>query len=78
MQEARLKLRHFRDSLTEILSLVPGALGNENGTATGSLDNDKYEVSENGKKAIGLDWQNNNSARASSLFVHFFAVTARL
>ena len=36
------------------------------------------DVDENGEKAIGLDWQNNNSARASSFCVHFFAVTARL
>ena len=36
-------------------------------TATiGSLSN------ENGKKAIGLDWQNNNFARASRSLVHFF------
>ena len=35
---------------------------------------------DNGKKAVGLDWliKNNNSARASPFFVHFFAVTARL
>ena len=33
---------------------------------------------ENGKKAIDFDWQNNNFARASRFFVHFFAVTARL
>ena len=26
----------------------------------------------------GLDWQNNNSARASRFFVHFFPVTAQL
>ena len=31
---------------------------------------------ENGKKAIGLDWQNNYFARAARFFVHFFAVTA--
>ena len=30
------------------------------------------------KKAIGLDWQNNNSARAPRFFAHFFTVTARL
>ena len=30
-----------------------------------------------GKKAIGLDWQN-NSARESHFSVHFFAVVARL
>ena len=44
----------------------------------GSLSNDDGDVNENGKKAIGLDWQNNNFARASRFFVHFFAATARL
>ena len=29
-------------------------------------------------KTIDLDWQNNNSARASRFFVHFFAVLAQL
>ena len=33
---------------------------------------------EEGKKAIGLDWLNNNCARASRYFVHFFAVVAQL
>ena len=41
-----------------------------------SLSND--DVNENDKKAIGLDGQNNNSARASSFFLHFLAVSARL
>ena len=31
-----------------------------------------------GKKAIGLDWQNNNSPRESRFSVRFFAVVARL
>ena len=44
----------------------------------GNLSNDDVDVNENGKKAIGLDWQNNNFARASRFFVHFFAVSARL
>ena len=44
----------------------------------GSLSNDDGDVKENGKKAISLDWQNNDFARASHLFVHFFVVTARL
>ena len=43
-----------------------------------SLSNDDVDGNENGKKAIGLDWQNNNFARASRFFVHFFAVSARL
>ena len=30
------------------------------------------------QKAIGLDWHNNNFARASRFFVHFLAVVARL
>ena len=29
----------------------------------GSLNNGDGDVREKGKKAIGLDWQNNNSAR---------------
>ena len=33
---------------------------------------------EEGKKAIGLDWLNNNCARASRFFVYFFAVVAQL
>ena len=39
------------------------------------MDDDGNEY---GKKALGLDWQNNTSARASCFFVHFFAVAARL
>ena len=38
---------------------------------------DDGDGNENGKKAIGLDWQN-NFARASRFIVHFFAVTSRL
>ena len=30
------------------------------------------------QKAVALDWQNKNFARASRFFVHFFAVTVRL
>ena len=44
----------------------------------GSLSNDDGDVNENGNKAVGLDWQNNNIALASRLFVHVVAVTARL
>ena len=47
-------------------------------TLIGSLSKDDGDVNENGKKAIGLDLQNNNFARASRFFVYFFAVTARL
>ena len=44
----------------------------------GSLRKDYDDGNENGKKAIGLDKQNNNFARASRFFVHFSAVVARL
>ena len=33
---------------------------------------------EEGKKAIGVDWLNNNCACASRFFVYFFAVAAQL
>ena len=42
-------------------------------------DDDNVNVNGNDKeKTIGLDRQNNNSARASRFFVHFLTVTARL
>ena len=41
-------------------------------------DDDHGDGNENRKKAIGLDRQNNNFARASRFFVHFLAVVARL
>ena len=44
----------------------------------GSFSNDDGDGNENGKKAIGLDLQNNNSALASRFLVHFFVVAARL
>ena len=43
-------------------SLQKGPVGEE---ITGSLSNDDGDGNENGKKAIGLDWENNNFARAS-------------
>ena len=43
----------------------------------GSLSNVDANVNENGKKATGLDKQNNNFVHASRFFVHFFVVTAR-
>ena len=33
---------------------------------------------ENVKSAIGLDWQNNNAARAPRSFLHFFAIVVQL
>ena len=44
----------------------------------GSLSNEDGDGNESGNKPIGLDWQNNNFARVSRFFVHFFAVVARL
>ena len=37
-------------------------------SAKGSLSNDEGDNNENGKKPIGLDWQNNNFARVSRFF----------
>ena len=44
----------------------------------GSLSNDDGDGNKNGKKAMGLDWQNNNFSRASGFSVYFLAVVARL
>ena len=43
-----------------------------------SLRDHDGDGNEYGKKAIDLDKQNNNFARASRFFVHFSAVVARL
>ena len=43
----------------------------------GCLSNGDGNGNENGRKAIGLDSQNNNFARASRLYVHFLAVVSR-
>ena len=43
-----------------------------------SLSNDDGDSNENGKKTIGLLWQNDNFARASRFFAYFLAVVARL
>ena len=42
------------------------------------LSNEDDNGNENGKKVIGLDWQNNKPARARRFFVHFFDVVTRL
>ena len=63
-----------------IVACVTGARWGRGGGSRilGSLSIDDGDGNENGKKAIGSDWQNNNFARASRVFVHFFAVVARL
>ena len=48
-----------------------------------TLINDDGNVNENEnkqttKKTMGFDWQNNNFARESRFFVHFFAVPAQV
>ena len=48
-----------------------GSLRNDDGDGDG-------DGNENGKKAIGLDKQNNNFAHASRFFVHLIAVFAGL
>ena len=44
----------------------------------GRLRNDDDDSNENGTKEIGLDKENDNFARATRFFVHFFAAIARL
>ena len=39
-----------------------------------SLSNDEGAVNKNVTKATGLDWQNNNFARATRVFVSFFSL----
>ena len=58
-------MRVFRISFRYLCTL--GSLSN---------DDDDDDGNENGKKAIGLDWQNNNFARAARFFVHFLAVAS--
>ena len=60
-----------KENLSEMYELTSSDLGN--------FSNDDGDgTDENGKKAMGLDKQNNNSALTSRFFVHFFTVTARL
>ena len=42
------------------------------------LSNDDGDVNKKGKRAIGLNWQNNNVARASYFFVSFFFSVMRV
>ena len=47
------------------------------GEVLGSFSNEDGDGNEDVKKAIGLFTQNNNFARATHFFVHFFTVLAR-
>ena len=60
--------RSFSLSL-QVLSHTGGTLSN---------DRDDGDINEDGKKAMSLDWQKNNFARASRFFVNFFAIVVRL
>ena len=48
------------------------------GKILASLRNNDGDSNEKGKKAMGLDKQKNNFARASRFLAHFAAVVARL
>ena len=71
--DARAKLLF---SLTNLFLCLPCLLPSP--LSLGSFSNDDGDSNQNVKQSKGLDWQNNNFARASLFFVHFFAVTARL
>ena len=59
----------------ELFECLQCRLSSKASVILGSSSNDS---NENSNKPIGIDWQNNNFARASRVFVHFFAVVARL
>ena len=71
--DARAKLLF---SLSNLFLFLPCSLPSP--SSLGSFSNDDGDSNQNVKKSKGLDWQNNNFARASLFFVPFFAVTARL
>ena len=76
--------RSFLKGVTQVQSYCFALLRGSDVTAVWfilsirSLSNDNADVNENGTTAIGLDWKNSKSARASRLFVRFFTVTAWL
>ena len=73
---------HFLSDVFVAVAVLVIKLPNVVSVRTGletNVDRVSYgDGNENGKSAIGLDWQNNNLSRAPCFFVHFFAVTARL
>ena len=50
----------------------------ESSRVTSPSSNDDIGGNENGRKAIALNWQHNNVARAAGFFENFFAITAEL
>ena len=72
------RLHHLELIKTEINRRNTQSLKQVSHSISGSLSNDDADGNENGKKAIGLISKNNNFARASRSFVHFFAVVAQL
>ena len=73
-----MEKRTLETTIITLYSLSIFSLAKSLQLTLGNLSNDDADGNENGKKAIGLDKQNNNFARASRFFVHFFAVVARL
>ena len=72
-----MEVRHAQGTLENKVEFIERFCRDMNKTAVpqdiiGNLSNDDADVNENGKKAIGLDRQRNNIARASRFFVHFF------
>ena len=62
----------------KILSNLHVYLPSAKAPSLGNLSNDDGDGNENGKKAIGLDWQNNNFARDITLFCIFLSHIARV
>ena len=65
----QIRFQEKKRSFHTLLQLFPSI-----DASLGSLSNDEGAVNKNVTKATGLDWQNNNFARASRFFVHFFSL----
>ena len=82
MSPDTMEKRTLETTIITLYSLSIFSLAKSLQLTLGSLRNDDADGNENGKKAMGLDKQNNNFARGlhvlHAFFVHFFAVVARL
>ena len=76
-KQAKNKQTNKLSSLVPGRSSLPTCEREVSEKVIGSFSNDDGDGNQDVKKAKGLDWQNNNFARASCFFVHFFTVLAR-
>ena len=65
----QIRFQEKRRSFHTRLQLFPSI-----DASLGSLSNDEGDGNKSVTKATGLDWQNNNCARATRVFVPFFSL----